>query len=81
MSHIGNPSAHRNPCCDMNAQRCAQPREFRVGLKQKVRPKNAEIVLFSFSPDHFTWTRATPFTVLVASTGLPSGVTSILRTM
>ena len=32
-------------------------------------------------PDHFTSTRATPFTVLVASTGLPSGVTSILRTM
>lgn len=56
-------------------------RVFRVGLKQTVRPNNAEIVPFSFSPDHFTWTRATPFTVLVASTGLPSGVTSILRTM
>jgi len=31
--------------------------------------------------DHCTSTRATPLTVLVASTGLPSGVTSILRTM
>jgi len=34
-----------------------------------------------FPYDHFTSTRATPFTVLVASTGLPSSVTSILRTM
>ena len=37
-----------------DAQHCAQPRVFRIGLKQKVRPENSECPLFRL-PTRFSF--------------------------
>ena len=50
-------------------------------LEETTGPLQLSLFCPQFPYDHLTSTRPTPFTVLVASTGLPSGVTSILRTM